>query len=99
MFTPNGVTRRIKAYGIKTPPKSGGGRRYKDVKLRTLFRVQRNYGIDLGIKEEEVGLPPAENVPSGDIPAHHTPGNVPNVPNVPAEPDTEEESSISPFKS
>jgi hypothetical protein len=43
------VSRRLKAYGIATPRKSHGQRRYRDVTLDQLRRVQDHYGIDLGI--------------------------------------------------
>jgi hypothetical protein len=43
------VSRRLKAYGIATPKKSHGERRYKNVTLDTLFRIQRHYSIDLGL--------------------------------------------------
>jgi len=51
----NTVTRRLKNYGIPVPKKSNGLRRYR-VDLGTLGRIQRHYGIDLGI------LDPAPNL-------------------------------------
>jgi hypothetical protein len=42
------VTRRLKVYGIPTPTKTGGIRRFI-VDARDLERVQRHYGIDLGV--------------------------------------------------
>jgi hypothetical protein len=45
------VSRRLKNYGIPTPKKSHGERRYKDVSLQTLLRIQKHYGIDLGIAD------------------------------------------------
>lgn len=43
------VSRRLKSYGLPTPKKSHGERRYRDVTLDTLLKIQRHYGIDLGI--------------------------------------------------
>ena len=43
------VSNRLKNYGIATPKKTHGERRYRDVTLQTLARIQRHYGIDLGI--------------------------------------------------
>jgi hypothetical protein len=45
------VSRRLKNYGIPPPKKSHGERRYRNVTVDTLRRIQRNYGIDLGIPE------------------------------------------------
>jgi hypothetical protein len=45
------ISRRLKSYGIATPKKSHGERRYRDVTLDTLLRIQRHYGIDLGITD------------------------------------------------
>jgi hypothetical protein len=50
-WVPATVSRRLKSYGIATPKKSHGERRYKDLTLATLFRIQRTYGIDLGIAD------------------------------------------------
>ena len=43
------VSRRLKVYGLAAPKKSHGERRYKEVTLSELFRIQQHYGIDLGI--------------------------------------------------
>lgn len=48
-WQPNTVTRRLKSYGIPAPRKSNGQRRFRDVDLGLLWRIQRNYGIDLDI--------------------------------------------------
>jgi hypothetical protein len=45
------VTKRLKTYGIPVPRKSNGERRYRDVTLAELRKIQQNYGIDLGIVE------------------------------------------------
>jgi hypothetical protein len=45
------VTKRLKTYGIPVPRKSNGERRYKDVTMPMLRRIQRHYGIDLGIAD------------------------------------------------
>jgi hypothetical protein len=50
-WQPNAVTRRLKNYGIPAPRKSNGQRRYREVNLATLQRIQRHYGIDLGIAD------------------------------------------------
>ena len=44
------VSSKLKNYGIPIPKKSNGKRRYK-VGLTQLFRIQQNYGIDLGIPD------------------------------------------------
>ena len=49
MWSPNGVTRRLKAYGIKTPKKVNGERRYRDVTPTQLCEIQTRYGIELGL--------------------------------------------------
>jgi hypothetical protein len=51
-WVPQTVSRRLKSYGIPTPKKSHGERRYRDVTLETLRRIQRNYNIDLGITDK-----------------------------------------------
>jgi hypothetical protein len=45
------VSRRLKTYGIATPKKSHGERRYKDVTSQAMLRIQKHYGIDLGITD------------------------------------------------
>ncbi len=45
------VTRRLKQYDIPTPKKSNGVRRFVGVTAATLARVQRCYGIDLGVPD------------------------------------------------
>jgi hypothetical protein len=45
------VSRRLKNYGIPIPKKSHGERRYRNVALADLLRIQSNYGIDLGISQ------------------------------------------------
>jgi hypothetical protein len=64
-WQPNGVTRRLKVYGIPAPRKSNGERRYRHVTLTTLWRIQRNYGIDLGIDNPS----PAPQLPTLTAPA------------------------------
>ncbi len=53
------VSRRLKNYGIAAPKKSHGQRRYRDVTLQTLERIQRHYSIDLGFQQADVPHPPA----------------------------------------
>jgi hypothetical protein len=53
------VSRRLKNYGIPAPKKSHGQRRYRDVTLKTLERIQRHYGIDLGFQQADHPQPPA----------------------------------------
>jgi hypothetical protein len=48
-WAPQTVSRRLKAYGIAVPKKSHGERRYRAVTPDVLRRVQRHYGIDLGM--------------------------------------------------
>jgi hypothetical protein len=62
-WIPATVTRRLKSYGIPAAKKSHGERRYRDVTLDTLFRIQRHYSIDLGI----VDTHPGERHPSTPI--------------------------------
>lgn len=50
---PRTVTGRLKAYGIKTPKKSGARREFRDVTTDTLRRIQTAYGIDLDIPDDE----------------------------------------------
>ncbi len=51
------VTRRLKAYGVPRPSKSNGERRFRDVTLEMLRRVERHYGIDLGFSEPTRACP------------------------------------------
>jgi hypothetical protein len=44
------VTARLKSYGVRLGPKSNGRREYRWT-ARDLLRVQRHYGIDLGIDD------------------------------------------------
>jgi hypothetical protein len=53
------VSRRLKNYGIAAPKKSHGQRRYRDVTLKSLERIQRHYGIDLGFQKTDHLQPPA----------------------------------------
>lgn len=50
-WQPNAITRRLKCYGVPAPRKTNGQRRFRDVDLGLLRRVQRHYGIDLGIAD------------------------------------------------
>jgi hypothetical protein len=54
------VTGRLKAYGIPTPRKSNGARRYRDVTPAQLREIGERYGIDLGFGGVE---PTPESVP------------------------------------
>ncbi len=47
-WSPNGVTRRLKTYGINTPKKVNGERRYRDVTPTQLREIQSRYGMELG---------------------------------------------------
>lgn len=58
-WAPQTVSRRLKAYGIAFPKKSHGERRYRDVTPNALCRVQRHYGIDLGMEDLPHSYPPA----------------------------------------
>jgi hypothetical protein len=49
LWTPNGVTRRLGAYGITTPKKVNGERRYRDVLPAQLEEIQAHYGVSLGL--------------------------------------------------
>jgi hypothetical protein len=49
-WAPGTVTRRLKVYGIPTPRKTNGVRRYA-VGAADLERIQRHYGIDLGMPD------------------------------------------------
>lgn len=51
LWQPAGVSRRLKAYGIETPKKSNGERRYRDVAPELLRRIGDRYGIDLGMHD------------------------------------------------
>jgi hypothetical protein len=51
-WVPQTVSGRLEAYGVARPKKSHGVRRYRGVGLAELQRVQRHYGLDLGIPEE-----------------------------------------------
>src|SRR5262249_11486299 len=57
------ISRRLKAYGIPTPKKSHGERRYRDVTLDQLRRIQDHYGIDLSIPRRENHPPPELSPP------------------------------------
>ena len=46
-----GVGRRLSQYGIKS--RSSGDRRYRDVTLADLRRIELHYGIDLGLGSDE----------------------------------------------
>jgi hypothetical protein len=48
---PRGISNVLRRYGITTK-KSNGNRVFRDVSLDDLARVQRNYGIELGIRLE-----------------------------------------------
>jgi hypothetical protein len=50
----NTVSKRLKTYGIPIPRKSNGQRRYRDVTMTMLWRIQRHYGIDLEISESVI---------------------------------------------
>jgi hypothetical protein len=50
-WIPRMVSGRLKAYGIGTPKKSHGERRYRNVSMDTLLRIQKHYSIDLGIAD------------------------------------------------
>jgi hypothetical protein len=52
LWQPATVTRRLKSYGISTPKKTNGERRYRDVTPESLRRVSERYGIDLGFPED-----------------------------------------------
>ena len=53
------VTGRLKAYGIPTPRKSNGARRYRDVTPAQLREIGERYGIDLGFGGAESSSTPA----------------------------------------
>jgi hypothetical protein len=55
-WIPATVTRRLKSYGIRTPKKTNGIRRF-EVCLEELNRIQRSYGIDLGLNETDSAIP------------------------------------------
>lgn len=50
-WQPNTVTRRLKSYGIPVPRKVNGQRRYREVTMEILRRIQRHYSINLGIPD------------------------------------------------
>jgi hypothetical protein len=68
-WQPNTVTRRLKTYGIPAPRKSNGERRYRCVSLVMLWRIQRHYGLDLGI----AGPAPTPGTPPLTDPADPVP--------------------------
>jgi hypothetical protein len=47
LWSAAGVSRRLKSYGIPTPKKSNGVRRYQGVTVATMQRIGERYGIDL----------------------------------------------------
>lgn len=49
LWTPSGVTRKLGAYGIATPKKVNGVRRYRDVNPNHLEEIQTHYGVSLGL--------------------------------------------------
>jgi hypothetical protein len=51
-WSSRGVSSRLKAYGIRTK-KSKGKKVFRDVTMPQLRQIQMNYGIDLGISNEE----------------------------------------------
>jgi hypothetical protein len=65
VWSPKGVTARLKSYGIPCPPKVRGERRYRDVTPDTLRRIGQRYGIDLRLTADadENGPPDPEIVP------------------------------------
>jgi hypothetical protein len=54
---PKAVTSRLKTYGILTPKKTNGERRYRDVTPEMLVRIGERYGIDLGWPGVKCDLP------------------------------------------
>jgi hypothetical protein len=67
---PATVTRRLKLYGIPTPKKANGIRRF-GIGLADLQRIQRHYGIDLGVPVDPA---PGPRTPTLSDPAD--PGNL-----------------------
>lgn len=57
------VTRRFRQYDLPTATKSHGVRRFKGVSLDQLWRIQRNYGIDLGFLGDPYQTGTSPNVP------------------------------------
>jgi hypothetical protein len=53
-WAPRTVSNRLESYGIRRPKKSHGHRRYRAVTSDALRKIQRNYGIDLGIPDADV---------------------------------------------
>jgi hypothetical protein len=49
LWSPKGVTYRLGAYGITTPEKINGKRRYRDVTPAQLEEIQTHYGVCLGL--------------------------------------------------
>lgn len=56
-WSPKTVGTRLKGYGIGTPKKVNGERRYKDVTLDALARIGERYGIDLGLAVPKAAAP------------------------------------------
>ena len=54
---PKTVGSRLKVYGITTPTKINGERRYRDVTPETLVRIGERYGIDLGYPGAKCSVP------------------------------------------
>lgn len=48
-WSPRGVAGRLRSYGIPKPVKTGSRREYRDVTTEVLRRIERSYGIDLGM--------------------------------------------------
>jgi hypothetical protein len=71
LWSPKGVTSRLKSYGIPCPRKVGGERRYGDVTPDALRRIGERYGIELGVASD------------ADKNGHPSPGIVPVVPDCP----------------
>ena len=69
-WIPATVTRRLKSYGIPAPKKSHGERRYRDVTLDTLRRIQRHYSIDLGLADKVPHPHPLASPPIDPIATH-----------------------------
>jgi len=49
LWQPKTVTTRLKNYGITTPDKLSGERRYRDVGPSQMLQIQQRYGVDLGM--------------------------------------------------
>ncbi len=68
---PRGVGARLKLYGITTPQKVNGQRRYRHVTPDMLARIAQRYGLDLGFAgATSVATPNPEIVPF--VPAAHS---------------------------